>query len=137
MDFKLTIATCPFCGCGCCGIRICEQKGVSAVQADALSELPHAFVLCDSCRATWAEPDLTICHQYLSAVAPHCPVCDADLLDPHSEDQLGGSWATIEQVHQLGWGYSLNVDGGDMGELAMDDLESLFQNQPFWNDELT
>lgn len=130
MDVNQTIASCPFCGCGRCAVRICSNKEMKVVGQEGISHLGHAFVLCDSCHATWSDPDLSQCHQYLSAISPACPVCEMNLSDPDSSDLLSGSWASQEQLSQLGWGQAFGPFVEGKVGLKMDDIETLFQRQP-------
>ena len=142
MDMKVVLATCPFCGCGRCAVRLCNEKELSSGSEPSMNaELSvgkevsagedfatvsgyHAFILCDTCHAAWIEPDLTTCHQYLGAINPLCPLCRAELKEEDSGgDGLKGSWATSDQVNQLGWDHA--VSGAS--RLSIEEIEELFR----------
>lgn len=97
MSPKHSVATCPICGGGLCGIRVCgldsgeDQKGRVGYQ-----EI-HGMVVCDECDAIWLEPDVTTVHQYPSFVDPRCPLCDEPLWGPQSR------WAELSDVQKLEW----------------------------------
>ena len=143
MDAKVVLAACPFCGCGRCAVRLCTERETSiskerdaetdpreqvdffsAGEGSATVAGHHAFILCDSCHATWLEPDLATCHQYLGAIDPVCPLCQADLKEEDGcGDALKGSWATADQVKQLGWDHAL----AGTNRLSMEEIEQMFQ----------
>ena len=125
MRTKVVLAACPFCGCGRCGVRLCSENEI-ATDVDSVSVAGHhAFILCDNCHATWLEPDLTTCHQYLGAIHPVCPLCQADLNEEDgSGDGLRGSWATGDQVKQLGWDHALT----GASRLSIEDIEEMFRS---------
>lgn len=127
MESMIHLAACPFCGMGRCAVRICDQGKVSELGTQTLSDGTHAFVLCDVCHATWLDPDLSACHQYLSAFDPQCPVCAADLGDAGA-GELKGTWANRDQVQELGWEYALDQSSS----LSTEEIEAFFRgNQSF------
>lgn len=85
-----SIATCPICGGGLCGLRICTGD-------DPTRAMPGGgFVMCDECEAVWMEPDITTDHIYVDPENPKCPICRGGL--------WGGSrWANRDEVQSLGW----------------------------------
>ena len=102
MNPKFCIASCPICGGGLCGIRVCTTDPGSPDEAgeetsqDAGGRL-HGFVICDECEAIWMEPDVTTAHRYPSAIDPKCPITGQDLWGPQ------GRWADWEDLQALGW----------------------------------
>jgi len=128
VDSTLTIAACPYCGLGRCAVRVCNEKEFDQSKHHALANHCHAFVMCDACHAIWEDPDLTNCHQYLSASNPICPICEAELSSPHSEDGLTGSWATPDQVAELNWDYMLRQGTMATSDFDYQEIESLLQS---------
>lgn len=80
-----SIGFCPVCGGGLCGVRLCSEDS------------PHGLIVCDECEAIWLQPDLRTPHQYPSAEAAKCPVCDRDLWGESSR------WAGETDLKLLGW----------------------------------
>ncbi|KAA5543834.1 hypothetical protein FYK55_11740 [Roseiconus nitratireducens] len=92
-----SVAMCPICQAGLCGIRICTGD-------DPLVPAPRGgFLLCDECEAIWMSPDVTTAHHYPSSESPECPICHGDL--------WGNSvWADNQQIQSLGWSQAVNPD---------------------------
>ena len=133
IDSKVYLDQCPFCGSGRCAVRICEQKEMEPGHPSNLRDGKHAYVLCDSCSATWNEPDLTTCHQYLSSLEPLCPVCqeaaESPFMTPSNDRGVRTNrWATPEQLTRSSWEFAL----GQTVTLDAADLDAMFQgDQPF------
>lgn len=96
---KHSIANCPICDGGLCGIRVCgldrggAQRRLARLGYDGI----HGLVVCDECDAIWLEPDVTTVHQYPSVVDARCPLCDEALWGPQSR------WADLHDIQRLGW----------------------------------
>lgn len=99
MSPKHSVATCPICGGGLCGIRLCglEPGGGQRRLARFGDDGIHGLVVCDECEAIWLEPDVSTVHQYPSIVDPRCPVCDGPLWGPQSR------WADQADLEVVGW----------------------------------
>lgn len=85
-----SIAKCPVCGGGLCGIRICS--GDDPTQASP----GLGFVMCDECEAIWLEPDTSSEHLYVEPESPLCPICRGGLWGT-------SRWANADEVESLGW----------------------------------
>jgi hypothetical protein len=122
-----SIDTCPVCGGGLLGIRICSGQnqlpgadhalGGDAFGAGVFDSAhvhgPHGLVICDECEAIWIEPDSSAPHLYPSADDARCPVCDAHLWkDSH--------WANEKEIESIGWTDAINreLDWIDDSEIA-------------------
>ncbi|MCA9140597.1 MAG: hypothetical protein KDB00_27685 [Planctomycetales bacterium] len=91
------IATCPICGGGLCGIRICTGD-------DPTEVMPRqGFVMCDECEAVWMEPDVRTQHIYVDPEQPRCPICRAGLW-------AASRWATRDEIEMLGWTGAVESD---------------------------
>lgn len=85
-----SVANCPLCGGGLCGIRICTGD-------DPTQSMPESgFVMCDECEAVWLEPDVTADHIYVDPEKPKCPICRSQLWH-------NSRWANRDEVKTLGW----------------------------------
>ncbi|MEL6108238.1 MAG: hypothetical protein AAFU85_19605 [Planctomycetota bacterium] len=92
-----SIARCPVCEGGLCGIRICTGD-------DPTQKAPSAgFVMCDECEAIWLEPDLTAAPTYADPESPTCPIYHCGLWG-------GTRWANREEVERLGWTSNVDTD---------------------------
>jgi hypothetical protein len=90
-----SIATCPICGGGLCGVRICTGD-------DPTEAMPGGgFVMCDECEAVWMEPDVATEHVYVDPEKPQCPICRSGLWS-------GSRWADRNEVQSLGWASSMD-----------------------------
>ena len=133
------VSKCPFCGGGLCGIRICDVSVSDHVNSDScassMKEMHssalleenrlentsrsrsqrkrHGYVICDQCFAMWTDPDTTTCHDYLSAVEPSCPVCNAGFENGLSSGTLSSHWATWDEIKLLGWEHSISRSLGN------------------------
>ncbi len=96
---KHSVAACPICGGGLCGIRICglDRGGAEHRLARYGYDGIHGLVVCDECDAIWLEPDVNSEHQYPSVVDARCPLCDEPLWGPQSR------WAEAGDVKKLRW----------------------------------
>ncbi|MCO8121967.1 hypothetical protein NHH03_09485 [Stieleria sp. TO1_6] len=85
-----SIATCPVCGGGLCGVRLCTGD-------DPTEAAPQSgFVMCDECEAVWLEPDVTSEHLYVDPESPRCPICHGGLWST-------SRWAGRDEIESLGW----------------------------------
>ncbi|MEL6897263.1 MAG: hypothetical protein AAFP90_14265 [Planctomycetota bacterium] len=90
-----SVAVCPICGAGLCGIRICGLD----------TPKPYGLVVCDECEAIWTQPDILTAHQYPDDTEnPLCPISGAPLWGPNSR------WAHREDVQRLGWCDSIDSE---------------------------
>jgi hypothetical protein len=122
-----SIDTCPVCGGGLLGIRICTgQNQIAGTGRNPDGDTfgagifepthvhgPHGLIVCDECEAIWIEPHSSAPHIYPSADDARCPVCDSNLWnDSH--------WATAKEVESIGWAYAVNteLDWVDDSEIA-------------------
>ncbi|QDV43164.1 hypothetical protein Enr13x_30180 [Stieleria neptunia] len=96
-----SIAICPICGGGLCGIRICTGDDPTEPLTD------RGFVMCDECEAVWMQPDVQTEHRYVDAQNSACPVCQAGLW-------TASRWADRADVQRLGW--SDRIDASLDGE---------------------
>lgn len=96
---KHSVATCPICGGGLCGIRVCglDPNGGDRRLGRLGYDGVHGLVVCDECDAIWLEPDVSTVHHYPSVVDARCPICDEPLWGPQSR------WAEDRDVAKLGW----------------------------------
>ncbi len=107
---KHSIAFCPICGGGLCGIRICgvadedRARTGSRTFSKTGSTEPHGLIVCDECEAIWLEPDTSTPHQYLDLEDAMCPICGEALWG------LQSRWATADDVDVLGWESAVNRD---------------------------
>ena len=91
-----SIAKCPICEGGLCGIRVCTGDDPTVPIE------PRGFVLCDECEALWYEPDVRSEHGYVDPESPRCPVCNSGL--------WGGSrWATRQEIETIGWADAIDA----------------------------
>ncbi|WP_372895654.1 hypothetical protein [Stieleria sp.] len=98
-----SVAICPICDGGLCGVRICTGD-------DPTQPLPdRGFVMCDECEAVWMDPDVQTEHHYVDAQDPECPVCHGGLW-------TASRWADRQDVQRLGW--SDAIDAGLDGDSA-------------------
>ncbi|WP_182865842.1 hypothetical protein [Stieleria mannarensis] len=96
-----SVAVCPICDAGLCGIRICTGD-------DPTEPMPRrGFVICDECEAVWMVPDVRTVHQYLDSRNPICPICHAGLW-------TASRWADRDDLERLGWSHAVDaaLDGG-------------------------
>jgi hypothetical protein len=92
-----SIAHCPVCGSGLCGIRICTGD-------DPTESIPgRGFVMCDECEAVWMEPDISGEHLYADPENPVCPICRGGLW-------RNSRWADQSDVNELGWDQAVDPD---------------------------
>ncbi len=85
-----SVATCPVCEAGLCGIRICTGD-------DPTTPAPRGgFVMCDECEAVWDQPDTSLQPSYLDPESPQCPICNAGLWN-------ASRWADTNEIRMLGW----------------------------------
>ena len=90
-----SIAHCPICGGGLCGVRICAGD-------DPTEPLPgRGFILCDECEAVWMQPDVSSEHLYVDPETPKCPICGGNLWRT-------SRWATHDEIRQLGWSAAID-----------------------------
>lgn len=90
-----SIAQCPICGGGLCGVRVCS--GDDPTDASARK----GFVMCDECEAVWLEPDIASEHIYVDPVDPICPICQGGLWST-------SHWAHHDEIELIGWTHALN-----------------------------
>ncbi len=91
---KHSVATCPICGGGLCGIRICVLEGCEDGPGQPGI---HGLVVCDECDAIWLEPDVSTVHQYPALDNAKCPICNLPLWGEQSH------WAEMAEIQRLGW----------------------------------
>lgn len=92
-----SVDSCPVCGGGLLGIRLCHGN----VRQGGDLASPHGLVICDECEAIWTEPDSQTAHQYPAAEDARCPICETQLWN-------GSHWAGRDEVARLGWSEAVN-----------------------------
>ncbi len=108
-----SISSCPICGGGLCGVRICGLPSARTRQLIAPTDppfggeaapsdidrgvAPHGLVICDECEAIWLDPDTSTEHQYTDPEDPRCPICRDRLWNGNNH------WANVAEIAFLGW----------------------------------